>query len=528
MPFNPTYIAPPLLGAFIGYMTNYVAIKMLFRPLKPWRIFGLRLPMTPGVIPSKRHDLAQNIGDMVGDHLLTSSDIGRAIDSPEFQGELAELINSRMDNILAKDLGPLTEIIPRRFNSYFLATVKVLRWRFINQMHQFMEGEEFAAAVRATLNQQVDELLAAPLDKTVPPASLDHFYDFLEKSATELLRHQKLESWLREMLDDKLTGFMEQGKSPADLLPEQAIDAICNRLEEEAPAILSKLSDLIREPELQENIADSICKAVASFASGLGPLAGMLSSFISPDVIHDKVSSFLTDKGDEIGQWLANDTIQLRVSSIISDKTRAFLNTPFAEIMAGMDDDQLARLKEELISQLLIMVQNPKMASGLTTLMKEAFSRQSERPLQNILREVLGEESLDSGKEMLAAKVLTALRSNRVKKMIDQLVIDHVETKLINHPIGPLRDLLPKEVQESMGDYAREQVSELLVREVPDLVECLNIRELVTRKVDGLDLLKLEGLLMSIMEEQFKYINLFGALLGFLIGLLNLLVLGMA
>jgi hypothetical protein len=30
---------------------------------------------------------------------------------------------------------------------------------------------------------------------------------------------------------------------------------------------------------------------------------------------------------------------------------------------------------------------------------------------------------------------------------------------------------------------------------------------------------------MSIMQEQFKYINLFGALLGFLIGLLNLLVL---
>ena len=32
--------APPVLGAFIGYMTNYVAIKMLFRPLRPWKIFG--------------------------------------------------------------------------------------------------------------------------------------------------------------------------------------------------------------------------------------------------------------------------------------------------------------------------------------------------------------------------------------------------------------------------------------------------------------------------------------------------------
>ena len=37
-----SYAGPPLLGAFIGYLTNKVAIRMLFRPLKPWRLFGLK------------------------------------------------------------------------------------------------------------------------------------------------------------------------------------------------------------------------------------------------------------------------------------------------------------------------------------------------------------------------------------------------------------------------------------------------------------------------------------------------------
>ena len=60
---------------------------------------------------------------------------------------------------------------------------------------------------------------------------------------------------------------------------------------------------------------------------------------------------------------------------------------------------------------------------------------------------------------------------------------------------------------------------------IPGLVDSLNIRRVVTEKVDSLDLLKLERLLLSIMEEQFKYINLFGALLGFLIGFINLLAL---
>jgi len=67
-----TYAGPPLLGAFIGYLTNKIAIRMLFRPLKRWHVLGIRIPMTPGVIPAKRDELAKNIGEMVGSHLLTS------------------------------------------------------------------------------------------------------------------------------------------------------------------------------------------------------------------------------------------------------------------------------------------------------------------------------------------------------------------------------------------------------------------------------------------------------------------------
>ncbi len=527
MPLPLTYLAPPVLGAFIGYMTNYVAIKMLFRPLKAWRVLGMRVPMTPGVIPSKRHELARNMGEMVGDHLLTSGDIGRAIDSASFQGELSTLINSRLDGILSKDLGPLIDIIPKRFNSYFLATIKVLRWRFIDQMHQYLESNDFDTTLRTTLSDKVDEFLQAPLTDALPEEGLTHFYNFVEKSASDLLSNPKLEGWLREMLQDKMADIVEEGKSPADLIPEDVMESICSRLEQEAPAILDKLAGLIKEPALQENIVAAICKAVADFTAGLGPLASMVSGFISPELIKDKVTGFLTEKGDEISHWLANDTIQLRVASIISDKTRSFLHTPFKEILAGMDQEQLARLKGDIISQVVIFMQHPNTASHLTDLLKEAINSQQERSLHEILTEVVGEESLHDGKDLLADKVLATMRSNRIKKMLDQLIVDHVETKLINHPIGRLRDLLPREVQNSIGDYGREQISALLVREVPGLVDSLNIKELVTRKVDGLDLMRLERLLMSIMEEQFKYINLFGALLGFMIGLLNLLVLGL-
>ena len=87
------YIAPPVVGAFIGYFTNKVAIKMLFRPLVAWKIGGLRVPMTPGVIPSKRKDLAVNMGEVVGDHLLTSDEIAKGLAQERFQAHLRSLIN---------------------------------------------------------------------------------------------------------------------------------------------------------------------------------------------------------------------------------------------------------------------------------------------------------------------------------------------------------------------------------------------------------------------------------------------------
>jgi len=112
-----TYLTPPLIGAFIGYLTNRVAIRMLFRPLKRWKIGPIPIPMTPGVIPSKRHELALNIGEMVGEHLLTSEEINNALKKDTFQEHLYYLIESKVGSFLKKELGPLASVIHPTYRS---------------------------------------------------------------------------------------------------------------------------------------------------------------------------------------------------------------------------------------------------------------------------------------------------------------------------------------------------------------------------------------------------------------------------
>ena len=76
---------PILLGAVIGYVTNAIAIKMLFRPLTKKTIFGIKVPFTPGIIPKQRYALAESIGKMVSEKLITESAIKNQLKSDKFQ-----------------------------------------------------------------------------------------------------------------------------------------------------------------------------------------------------------------------------------------------------------------------------------------------------------------------------------------------------------------------------------------------------------------------------------------------------------
>lgn len=71
------YLWGPIVGAVIGYFTNYIAVKMLFHPHKPWKIGKLRIPFTPGIVPQRQPALAKAIGDAVGNHLFTGDDLKR-------------------------------------------------------------------------------------------------------------------------------------------------------------------------------------------------------------------------------------------------------------------------------------------------------------------------------------------------------------------------------------------------------------------------------------------------------------------
>ncbi len=98
------YIASPVVGGIIGYCTNYLAVKMLFLPRREIRVFGHRLPFTPGVIPKGKPRLAKAVGSIISSMLLTQSDLSEKLSSDEVCDAISEKVCAVFDKPLKETL----------------------------------------------------------------------------------------------------------------------------------------------------------------------------------------------------------------------------------------------------------------------------------------------------------------------------------------------------------------------------------------------------------------------------------------
>lgn len=78
----------PLIGGIIGLITNSIAIRMLFRPLKPVKIFGFTLPFTPGLIPKEKTRIAKSLGNVVAKTLVNEAVLKKGLLSKEMDDKI--------------------------------------------------------------------------------------------------------------------------------------------------------------------------------------------------------------------------------------------------------------------------------------------------------------------------------------------------------------------------------------------------------------------------------------------------------
>lgn len=169
------YLLPPVVGALIGWGTNWLALKMLFRPVKPWKLGPL---IIQGVIPRRQDALARNLGEMVERELVSHHDLSSALASPEMLEAFRPMILTESQRFADERLPGLHPMVAMFLNQGMKDKVAELLARELETMiPRLAEG-----AGQALENHlPVRDLVRAKVEAMSPRAMEDMLFSILAK-----------------------------------------------------------------------------------------------------------------------------------------------------------------------------------------------------------------------------------------------------------------------------------------------------------------------------------------------------------
>ena len=95
------YIIPVLLSTFTGWITTWIAIKLLFHPRRPVSVFGLKIQ---GIFPKNQLLIAQKLGQVVSKELISFAEIESKVTDPDNLKKLRPEIENHIDSFLREKL----------------------------------------------------------------------------------------------------------------------------------------------------------------------------------------------------------------------------------------------------------------------------------------------------------------------------------------------------------------------------------------------------------------------------------------
>lgn len=185
-----------LVGGLIGLVTNGIAIKMLFRPLRPIYIGKFRLPFTPGLIPKERPRIASAIGEIVSNDLLGVDTLKDTLLSDSMKGHF----NTKIDQAISRyaQSGDTVSSLVERFVSGDTVRQKL------------KEGEEALALI----------ITKKAIEQNVGKTIVDYAYEEIISKTKPILKgltssalnsvKQPFEKKIGEMIEEKSGPLVEK------------------------------------------------------------------------------------------------------------------------------------------------------------------------------------------------------------------------------------------------------------------------------------------------------------------------------
>ena len=292
---NYQIITAPLIGAAIGFITNGIAIRMMFRPWKPIYIGKFRVPFTPGLIPKEQPRIAKAIGKVVGNNLLDNETIKETLLSDETKEKLFAYIDKKILD-LSENKQTLEEFLDSknflnildekenttRFTISDAITTKLLNSDVSASIVDFASEELVKNAnpmiggiASKAINSARDSLIKK-IENLIKSKAPDMIADFIDKEY-ENLKNKPIDE-CTEILTHKFPDYKETIWKLLNTLIQKQLSHILHGLD--IQGIVEQKIVQFELPEL-ESLIMSICKQELNALVVLGGILGLLMGFLN-------------------------------------------------------------------------------------------------------------------------------------------------------------------------------------------------------------------------------------------------------
>jgi len=502
------WVLPPFIGAVIGYVTNALAIRMLFRPLTQKRFLGLRVPLTPGIIPKQRFELAESIGRMVSRELITEDALKQQLTSKKFQNRLKVNIASLVEHLTEIDLATLRQ---KKFSFFYTFLEEFLD----ESLYRAFTSLSFIRSSRTFIFDLVHSLFQREIDDLAGAGTIEAF---LKGNLVPKLTSRETRKTISRAVQKWLKQAGEEGRALSTFIPKELPAVLGGFLSTMLAPLFAALFCWLRTEDMRRELETRGKFLLRDIFDKLNLLQKfIISAGQFNRTLEEKMPAIVEEALNYLEQTSADEENRARIIQAVESGISKWRSLTLNEVTAKVEKKVDLGL---LLENILLSIDEEKLKSGISAALEGVFANYRKRPIGEMLAQYLGLQEQDIG-DFLANQFLSYISKRESSKNLAGEIITFVHRFLEEQEettIGTLFNI-DDEKREKITLFLTDELIKILNSQLPSLIRSFDIQELVVDKVNALEVIEVERLLLQVIASHLKWINLFGALLGALIGL---------
>jgi uncharacterized membrane protein YheB (UPF0754 family) len=487
---------------------------MLFHPYHSVRVFGITV-WPQGMIPRHREKLAQSIGNAVGNELVSQQTVFDALfETSFFQRKVEDFVGAYTDELLGRVYPSFIDALPAQARAPILDTISALQYRLAEYIAEMLKSEETAEAIERFVDKQVDELAERRVGDVVSSAAIDKLGEFVEERVQALIGTAGFEQRVRDFVSGRLDDLAHSNATLVETFTPETIAFIKERIDQQVPPIVHHLADIATSQSTRKQIGALIKLEVDQYYEQLSLFKKI---FISRERIHREVDDLVNKTlPKRVEEYLRGPAFEQEAEAFLNATVDNVMSRPLVDLIGQIDSARLDELKEQVANRLIEILRSDVLFNSVSTYFSEAVDRLFPQTISSVLQQ-LDSRSIDQVKQFLTRGVLNLLAHEQTARTINAILSAQVERLLIA-PIGKLGDHVSSNSMRRASSALVERITTAARERLPVTIAEFDVGGLVRKKVSDYPIEKLEELVLSVAQHHLKTIELFGAIIGFFIG----------